>query len=73
MIWECISPSDWLDLNNSKLEMDSLAGVGKTAYIFIFFTVAVLILRHDVANEYPAIAFLSQSLTRMSQVKGQIY
>lgn len=55
MIWE----SCWLDLNNSKLQMESLAGVGKIADIFIFFTVAVLILRHDGVNEYPAIAFLS--------------
>lgn len=53
--------------------MDSLSGVGEMADKFIFFTVAVSTLSHDGANEYPAIAFLSPSLTRMSQVKGQIY
>lgn len=36
----------------------------------MFFTVAVSILRHDGPNEYLAIAFLSQSLTRMRYESG---
>lgn len=36
----------------------------------MFLAVAVLILRHDGPNEYLAVAFLSQSLTRMRYELG---